>query len=486
MSKQNNSLKVLSVLLFILATLSASAQNATLSIRQKIAAWAATPSLATASIGYAVSDSRTGEMLMQSVPQQSLAPASVLKLVTTATALELLGPDFRFETTLKAVGSIRNDTLYGDLHIIGGGDATLGSGYFPENNHFMDDWMNSLKSKNIRVVTGKLILDASIYESQTIPDTWIWEDIGNYYGAGVSGINLSDNLYEIHLTSPKEPGLKTRIKHIHPEIRGLELMNEVLSSDINSDRAYIYGSPGEYNRVIRGTIPKNKSDFVIKGSMPDPSALLAHYFKKELVKNNVLIAGETVYAAVKKTDGKVVLHVVNQSPTLREIIKVTNYESVNLFAENFLKHISYQQSGLGVTKRGCQLITEFWKEKGIDMNGFFMSDGSGLSRFNAITAAQLVNILNYMKTKSVHSEVFYQSLAMAGEGTLTAMRAESFPDHSLRAKSGSMTRVRCLAGYLITQSGRQLSYTIMLNNFSCSQSEAGRKIGEMLVELRKL
>jgi D-alanyl-D-alanine carboxypeptidase/D-alanyl-D-alanine-endopeptidase (penicillin-binding protein 4) len=260
----------------------------------------------------------------------------------------------------------------------------------------------------------------------------------------------------------------------------------VLSSDINSDQAYIYGSPGEYKRVIRGTIPKNKSDFVIKGSMPDPSAILAFNFRKELSQNDILIGGEAEYAPGKKTDSKVVLRLVNQSPALRDIIKVTNYESVNLFAENFLKQISYKKSGLGVTKRGCKFITEFWKEKGIDISGFFMSDGSGLSRFNAITASQLVHILNYMKTRSAYAEDFYHSLARAGEGTLTALRVESFPDDSLRAKSGSMTRVRCLAGYLTAKSGRQLSYTIMLNNFNCSQGEAARKIEEILLELRKL
>ena len=115
-----------------------------------------------------------------------------------------------------------------------------------------------------------------------------------------------------------------------------------------------------------------------------------------------------------------------------------------------------------------------------------MSDGSGLSRFNAITASQLVNILNYMKSKSAWSEDFYQSLARAGQGTITSIRSENFPNQSLRAKSGSMTRVRCMVGYLTTKSGRQLSYAIMLNNFSCSQSEAVRKIEEVLVELRKL
>ena len=120
------------------------------------------------------------------------------------------------------------------------------------------------------------------------------------------------------------------------------------------------------------------------------------------------------------------------------------------------------------------------------MTGFFMNDGSGLSRFNAITASQIVSVLNYMKIRSAYSEDFYQSLPAAGGGTLSKFSPQDFPNECLRAKSGSMTRVRCYAGYLTTVSGRQLSFAIMLNNFSCSQSEAFRKIEEILVELRKL
>ncbi|HET6557664.1 MAG TPA: D-alanyl-D-alanine carboxypeptidase/D-alanyl-D-alanine-endopeptidase, partial [Prolixibacteraceae bacterium] len=357
MSKQHYLLKVFTVLLIIHVTFTGIAQNAIGPLQQKLATWKASPAFATAGIGYAVSDCRTGERLMQSEPQQSLVPASILKLITTATALEIMGPDFRFETIMEAVGYVKSDTLFGNIHIIGGGDATLGSEYFPKNNHFTDDWIKALRSKNIKVITGKLILDASIYEPQTVPDTWIWEDIGNYYGAGISGISICDNLYEVHLSSPQEAGKPTKIISTHPEIPGLKLQNEVLSSDINSDQAYIYGSPMEYSRVIRGTIPRGKSDFVIKGSMTDPSAYLAHYFRNELKKNGIIAEGETEYASAKKGEGDVILRLVNQSPPLRDIIRVTNPESVNLFAENFLKYLAFTQSGLGTTKGGCKLIT---------------------------------------------------------------------------------------------------------------------------------
>ena len=486
MTKQNNHLKVFFAGIFTLLAITVSAQVKISDVQQKVTGWQTSAGLVNASICMTVSNSQTGEMLIESKPQLSLVPASILKLVTTATALEVFGPDFRFETTLTASGTIRNDTLFGDLQISGGGDPTLGSKYFPENNHFLDDWIQALKSKSINVVTGNLLMDATIYEAQMIPNTWIWEDIGNYFGAGASGISVYDNQYEIHLSSTNEAGKPTKTERINPEIPGLELQNEVLSSDTNSDQAYIFGSPMETRRVIRGTIPKNRSDFVIKASAPNPAALLASEFRKKLVATGISVLGETKFEKAKNNiDSTLTLSVI-QSPTLREIIKVTNHESVNLFAEHFLKHLAFRNSGLGTTNDGCKFVVQFWKDKGLDMTGFFMNDGSGLSRFNAITTSQMVSILNYMKTKSAYSTDFYQSLATVGNGTLTVFRNENFPDQCLHAKSGSMTRVRCYAGYMITDSGRQLSFTVMLNNFSCSQAEAIRKIEDVLLEMRKM
>jgi len=461
-----------------------SAQSQLTSFHQKIAAWQSTSGLANASIGIAVHDNQTGEELIRSEPQLSLVPASILKVVTTATALEVFGSDFRFSTLLSYSGIIRNDTLFGDLQIIGGGDPTLGSGYFPESKSFQEKWIGILQSKNIKVITGSLIMDATIYEQQTIPNTWIWEDIGNYFGAGASGISVFDDLYQIHLKSGIAAGQRTEIVRIDPEIPDIDLQNEVLSSDLNSDEAYVFGSPMENKRVIRGTIPKNSNDFVIKASVPDPAKLLAAEFMKRLSKNGISVSGATKYEKAK--NGSSIRLSVVQSPPLRDIIRVTNHESVNLFAEHLLKHLAFQKYGLGTTKDGCKFIVEFWKDKGLDMTGFFMNDGSGLSRFDAVTASQMVAILNYMKTKSVHSADFYQSLATPGNGTLTVFSSADFPNDCFHAKSGSMTRVRCYAGYLTSLSGRNLSFTIMLNNFSFSQSEATQKIEEVLLEIRKM
>lgn len=444
--------------------------------------WLRSKELVNAGIGISVIDNSNEATVIKSEPQISLVPASIMKVVTTATALEVLGPDFRFKTTLSYSGIIRNDTLFGDIQIIGGGDPTLGSAYFPETRNFQEEWIKVLQQSNIKFITGNLVIDAGIYESQMIPGSWVWEDLGNYYGAGASGISVYDNLYEIHLKSPEIVNQPTQIVKIVPEIPNLELQNEVRSSDINSDQAYVFGSPEDSRRVIRGTIPKGKADFTVKASMPDPSALLASEFRKKLSIAGICFSGVTNYEKTKSETSSQLS--VIQSPPLRDIIKVTNHESVNLFAEHLLKHLAFQKTGLGATKDGCKFVVQFWKDKGLDMTGFFMNDGSGLSRFNAVTASQMTNILSYMKIRSVYAPDFHQSLPTAGNGTLTVFKNENFPNQSLRAKSGSMTRVRCYAGYLTSQSGQQFSFTIMLNNFSCSQTEATRKIEEVLIELK--
>ena len=453
------------------------------SVQQQISAWRNFSGLANAGICLNVIDNQNGETLFRSDPQISLVPASIQKVITTATALEVFGPDYRFKTTLSYSGAIQNDTLFGDLQIVGGGDPTLGSMYFPETRNFQDEWIKALQQKNIRVISGNLILDASIYESQMIPGSWVWDDLGNYYGAGASGISVYDNMYEIHLKSPAPADQPTQVLKIVPEIPDFELQNEVFSSDINSDQSYITGNPEDSRRVIRGTIPKGKSDFVVSGSMSNPPVLLASEFRNKLKLNGITLQGSANFEKSKANSDTIIETI---SPPLRDIIRVTNHESVNLFAEHFLKHLAWQKTGQGTTKDGCKFVVQFWKEKGIDLNGFFMSDGSGLSRFNALTAQHMTGILNYMRTKSQYAEDFYQSLASPGNGTLTVFNPENFPDNSLHAKSGSMTRVRCYAGYLTTQSGKDLSFTIMFNNFSCSQSEAVKKIQELLVELRKI
>lgn len=485
MSRRN----LVTILLFLVSISSfAQTQDSTRILKDDINLWKNNACLQHAGIGIYIQNAETGEVVAETEPQLSLAPASTLKLITTATAIELLGSDFRFKTRLAYAGEIKNDTLWGDVIVIGGGDPALGSKYFKDHylkHHFLDEWTAAIKKLGIKHISGNLITDATIFEEQMIPNTWIWEDLGNYYGAGACGLSVYDNLYKIHFTSPTQAGMLTQIKHTEPFVPELELYNEVKSSDINRDLAYVFGAPMENSRTIRGTIPKGKSDFVIKASIPNPPLLLASDLMNRIMNADISVGG--FIQSKKSNDAIENLHLIaeTESPTLLDIIKVTNYESVNLFAEHLLKYMAYLKCGQGSTKEGVKVVTNYWKDKGIDMDGLFMADGSGLSRFNCITSKQMASILLYMYNQSKEGINFFSSLPYVPNGTLYYFDPANFPGQTLRAKSGSMTRVRCFAGELKTEKDQKLIFAIFLNNFACSQSKAIKLIEDLLVSISK-
>ena len=447
--------------------------------------WINDTALKHASIGIYMLDADNGKVLAETTPQLSLVPGSILKLLTTSTALDMLGADYRFKTRVAYSGEIKNDTLVGNLYIIGGGDPALGSKYFKDHylkNHFLDQWVEAIQRLHIKHISGNLVTDATIFEDQLIPNTWIWEDLGNYYGAGACGLSVYDNMYKIHFSSPPRVGQLTKVEYTDPFIPELKLNNQVRSSDVNRDEAYVFGAPTENTRIIRGTIPKGRSNFVVKASIPNPPYLLAWQLTSRLENANISLDGIIKHREDKEALPE--LHPITKtvSPQLIDIIRVTNHESINLFAEHLLKYLSFLMDGQGSTKGGIKVVTDFWEKRGIDMDGLFMADGSGLSRFNSVTPKEIVEVLNYMKNKSPDGKAFFSSLAYVPNGTLYYFNPVNFPGKTLRAKSGSMTRVRCYAEQLITKRHQTILFAIMLNNFSCSHHKAIKLIEELLID----
>ncbi len=454
---------------------------------QKVKELQAHPLMKGAGTGIVVVDISNDSVVYAFHPDQLMVPASTLKLVSSAAALEILGPAYRFKTHLAYSGQIHRQThfLDGDLLIIGGGDPALGSAYFPDfyrNPPFLDQWVQSLILKGIRGINGNLCIDESAYEEQRVPPGWVWEDIGNYYGAGAGALAVHDNMFRITLQSGDEAGEPVSIIYVDPWAEELKFENYATSSEKNSDQAYVYGSPWGDLLKIRGTIPVNRDRFPIKASLPEPGIVLAKMLKSKLERIHIPVSGNVK----RRTAGEktVPIHEV-VSPPLSAIVKVLNHESVNLFAEHLVKQLAWEKNGLGTTREGVRIIRDFWSQKGLDTTTLFMEDGSGLSRSNALSPRHLTEILLYMKNESPHSELFTGSLPEPGEGTLIFFDPARFPNQSLRCKSGSMTRVRCFAGYLVTVTGEELAFSIMLNNFSMKQSELIEKVEDLLVTLRK-
>jgi len=440
------------------------------------------PGLGTAVYSFYVYDATTGQVVAES-PQKSLTPASVMKLITTATAMRMLGPDFRFKTRFGYTGRIdhKTGTLKGDLILKGGADPAFYSEYFlTDYLGVFERWAYQLKQLGITKVDGNIIGDASALDDTAIPGGWIWEDMGNYYGAGVYGLTFADNMYRIHFNSPAVAGEQTQITSIQPETPGFLLDNRVVSSDVNSDQSYIYGAPYAQHQMAMGTIPKNRKDFVVKGAMPNPPLEAADSLRKVIEKLGIEITGQAT-ACFTGDNGEFHQMAEQESPALQDIIDTTNHESVNLFAEHLLREIGRKASGKPTLDEGLKAVKSFWQDRGVYLQGFYQTDGSGLSRSNAICPRTLVEVMVNMYSTS-DDEAFFNSLPLAGEdGTLQYYFQGTPLDGKLRAKTGSMERVRSFAGEFTNSNGHQLFFAVIVNNFSGSSYQMGRQLEPWLL-----
>lgn len=428
-----------------------------------------------AGVGIIVSDIQTGKVVAKKNERIGLTTASTLKLLTTATALELLGADYRFKTEIFTAGEIRNGVLYGNLIVKGNGDPSLDSKYFPEQESIASRITSKLKERKIHTIKGKIIADTE-YLTSSIPATWIWEDIGNYYGAVPHALSYRDNMYTLHFESGKA-GSKTKIKRTDPELTGLNFDNEVMSSTINRDRAYIFGGNTSTERRIEGTIPQNRKSFKVKGALLAPEISLVHDLKLAFKKSGIKVDDQNTNSISSK------LIQTFYSPLLKDIVYFTNQKSVNLFADHLLFEIGKHQTGTADWKSGLEAMRDFWTSKGISTKHIKVFDGSGLSHFNAISAEFLNDLLNYMH-KSKNHDAFEKSLPVAGvNGTLKYFGKKSVIVNHWKAKTGSMTGVRSYSGYLTTKDGKRYAISIILNNYTCKTSEINNKILNLLIKL---
>lgn len=443
-------------------------------------------SMKSSSVSLCILNAQNGEPVFEFHAEESLMPASVLKLVTSSAALELLGPDYRFKTKIGYTGNLNKRTgrLTGDLVIKGGGDPALGSEYFKDHySNFLKNWIIEIRNLGINKIEGRVIVDDSWYDYQPVPAKWLWEDAGNYYGAGAYGLSVFDNTFEIHFRTRGE-GSIPEITGIVPDQCSSELSNQLIASG-DTDEGYVFSAPYNKYKWIAGSIPVNREDFVLKASITDPPMLLAEVFDSMLDSAGIDVSGNPSTIRIEKkpaVNEPVIISEVS-SPALSEIIEVLNHESVNLYAEHLLKEIGRTFNNHGTTEAGIEVLYRFLKDSGVDSSGMFLEDGSGLSPLNAVTSRSLAEILLFMKNRAKYFNEFYSSLPGAGrEGTLKNYFRNPVFDSNLRAKSGSITRVRSYAGYFRTLGGNEMAFSILVNNYSGSSKRIMTGIEDILLE----
>ena len=424
-----------------------------------------------------VIDAKTGKVVIDKNSQVGLAPASTQKIITATTAFELLGKNYRYKTEFGYDGKIENNILKGNLYVVGCGDPTLGSWRFSTtvDTIVLKKWYDIIQKQRIKKIDGDIVGIDNKFETQTTPGGWIWEDIGNYYGAGISGLNWHENQYDMKLKAGKREGDSVEIISTLPELEYNYLINELRTGPKGSgDNAYIYLPPYSYNGFVRGTIPLGENSFIISGSFPMPSHYPVGLLGHKMANTGIKISGDEPKTSIEYSAYKERLSYPDKilnthySPSLDSIVYWFLKKSINLYGEALVKTFAYEKQGFGSTDSGVVIVKDFWRQKGLDEDELNICDGSGLSPLNRVTTHSQVEILKYAKTRDWFP-YFYNAL----------------PEYNnMKMKSGTIRDVKSFCGYQTAKDGNEYIFSFIVNNYNDRSSELVSKMYKVLDNLK--
>ncbi|UBM59797.1 D-alanyl-D-alanine carboxypeptidase/D-alanyl-D-alanine-endopeptidase [Marinilongibacter aquaticus] len=418
---------------------------------------------------------------------KAINSASTLKLITTATALSILGPDYRYETKLAYTGKIDEGKLQGDLLLLPSGDPTLGSERGgPSYTEITETVVQAVKNAGIEKIEGNLIIkDPSLY-NYDLPDSWSWGDIGNYYGAIPHTFNIHENFFNVFFQPGNTLGAEASINALVPFDNDWKIINQVKTGPRNSgDQVYIYSSPSAETLLMKGTVPLGESNFLVKGSIPDPSKL----FRKQLLGQFESEGVEIVQAGILPTPsdlGRIekdvhILHTFT-SDALEEIARQCNFHSINLYADALLHSLS--KTEFLSFDEGLKTYKAYWEEKGLATDGFNPRDGSGLSQTGLVTAKCMTDILCTMG-KSPYFDAYYSTIAVFGkDGSVRYKDPKKLTQGRMRTKSGYINGTRAYAGYFTDKAGEQYAYMFCVNRYNDdARNEVRRFLDNLLLTM---
>ncbi len=429
-----------------------------------------------------VIDANTGQVVFNKNSQIGLAPASTQKIITSVTAFELLGKDYRYKTEMGLTTRLENGLTGQNLNIIGNGDPTFGSWRWErtKKGNVLNDFVGVLKKNNLIFITDSYNFATTHFEEISIPDGWIWQDIGNYYGASAMAINWGENQIDVILSSGSKIGDSVKVVETIPRLSSSSVYSMLTSAAKGSgDNAYAYFEigPSNSNIILKGTIPINEKEFKISITLPDPHLTFTdNLFDSSFaqgqregktwlkfgLRNQDYIAHLNGVEVKKRTDFKLLY--THYSPTLDSIIYWFNKKSINLYGEALIKTFAYEKNKFGSTDSGVAIVKKFWKEKGLDEDELGIVDGSGLSPLNRVTSHSQVEILKYAKTKDWFPYFF-----------------ASLPEYNgMKIKSGTIRGVKVFCGYHKAKNGKEYIFSFLVNNYNGSSSSLVNKMYKVL------
>ena len=424
----------------------------------------------------------TGEVIDSYRADKVVPPASVMKLLTTAASLEIMGPGFRFPTILEHTGYIESGVLHGDLYIRGGCDPSLG---WQGKTAFLTQWVKAVRAAGIQRIDGSVVADMTMLDGEAQNPGWLCEDAGNYYAPGIFALNYYGNTMNIVLKSG-EPGTVATVVGTEPKVEDIVFINRIRCDKIQYDGAFVSGIPYSRERYLTGAVPSNLGTFGIKGDLPNPGLLLARHFTNRLREAGIPVLRDARYEPDYNplTPPRQELY-IHYSEPLAELIKETNVNSNNLYAEALFRYLGTRYTLPGTIHNSQDLLRDYWRRRGVAVQNAIIKDGCGLAPQDAVSAKAFVQLLTVM-AKSPNKNEWMASLPVSGQtGTLRSLCAQTALEGRIHAKSGTIAGTKNFAGYIDMPNGDTWVFAILINSAPGKAKNIQHVIQQYLLDVYK-
>lgn len=435
----------------------------------------------------------SGEVVADYQSHKKMVPASNVKLLTTGTAMVELGADYRSVTSLAYSGKIEDGILKGDLYIVGGGDPTIASrdSITVSAESLFAKWRAMLSKAGIRRIEGRIVGDGRYFDGDREVSSWLYEDIGTYYGAGSDGLCFYRNIQEFNVTAGTSVGAPLRVSPGYPVLPWMQYSyNCSTGARGTGDMLYLYTTDVAPVAELRGTFAIDRKSKRVQCSNKYGALTCAWMFRENLTANGIKVDGGAADIDSRgmlrtslsplETSGKAELQQNlkplgnTESPVLRRIAYMTNHRSDNFYAESILRTLGKVRKGSADYSRCIEAETDAFLRMNLDVaNGVSLVDGSGLSRKNLVTPAFFCDFLRAMMDTPVFGH-YVKTLVQ--------------PSDRVFYKSGSMDGVRCFSGYVVPSDGGKedtIVFSIMVNSYTGSSSKIKSQIDRFVELLEK-
>lgn len=448
----------------------------------------ADPVLARALTGIRVESLERHQLLYARSSEKLVIPASNMKIVTLAVAAERLGWDFTYETRLEAAGRVEGGTLKGDLVVIGTGDPTIASVDFGPAPLFAE-WAAALHDAGIKRVEGRVIGDDRAFDDQSLGPGWAWDYLADGYAAPTSALNYNENVAVLRAWPGAKPGDQVRIELTPPGHR-LDIVNELQTQEGSGTSVDLARLPGSGRLSVRGRVPAGGQVVVRTAAVDNPTRFFVEGLRLALAEKGIAITGEAcdigdVAGGPAPGPRRVIAR--RTSWPLSAMAGYFMKVSQNFYAETLMKTIGRAaegDAGVGSIPAGRRAVRETLTTWGVPADSYVAWDGSGLSRYDYVSADAIVAILRHVWEDPKLRGPFVAALPVAArDGTLSSRMKGTVLDTNVEAKTGTISNVRSLSGYLETRAGEKLVFSMIVNHFTASSADVDAVVEKALARI---